>query len=140
MLLGRTTYEEWAQYWPTSRVQPFADHINRVPKYVASRTLTSAPWGDRPEASVLAAAVTESVRRAKAQPGGTNGVHCSPTLLESLLHEQLLDELRLEIYPVIAGTGGRLFHDGRPSQRLRLMESTVTSNGVAILSYQPALT
>ena len=140
MLLGRTTYEQWAQYWPTSRVQPFADHINRVPKYVASRTLTSAPWGDRPDASVLDGTLTESVRRLKAQPGGTIGVHGSPTLVESLLQEQLLDELRLEIYPVIAGTGGRLFHDGRPSQRLRLMESTVTSNGVAILSYQPAMT
>lgn len=137
MLMGRTTYQEWAAYWPTSTVQPFADHINRVPKYVASRTLTSAPWDRHGDATVLSGELADEVRRLKALPGGNIGVHGSPTLVEALLHAGVLDELRLEIYPVVAGTGGRLFHEGRGRKDLRLQHSTVTTNGVAILSYGP---
>ena len=64
------------------------------------------------------------------------GVHGNPTLVESLLHASLLDELRLEIYPVVAGRGAHLFHDGQPIKHLKLAASKITSNGVAILTYQ----
>src|SRR5687768_10374851 len=105
MLLGRVTYQEWADFWPTSTVQPFADHINRVPKYVASRTLERAPWGSDGSATVLGEDLVEAVTALKREPGKNIGVHGSLTLVEALLHADLLDELRLEIFPVIAGTG-----------------------------------
>ena len=72
----------------------------------------------------------------KREPGKNIGVHGSLTLVEALLHADLLDELRLEIYPVIAGTGARLFNDGRAPKRLTLAESRITRNGVAILTYR----
>jgi dihydrofolate reductase len=136
LLMGRVTYEEWAGYWPTSEDQPFADHINRVPKYVVSRTLPSAPWGEHEGATVIDGDLAEAVAELKRQPGGNIGVHGSLTVVESLLHADLLDEMRLEIYPVIAGTGKRLFNEGRAPKRLRLAESHITGNGVAILTYR----
>ena len=136
MLLGRVTYQEWADYWPTSTIQPFAEHINRVRKYVASRTLERAPWGEQGSATVLGGDLVEAVTALKRQPGKNIGVHGSLTLVEALLHADLLDELRLEIYPVIAGTGARLFDDGRAPKQLRLVDSRITSNGVAILTYR----
>lgn len=71
------------------------------------------------------------------QSGKNIGVHGSPRLVESLLQADLLDELRLEIYPVVAGTGARLFQDGRPIKQLQLANSNTTKNGVVILTYQP---
>ena len=72
----------------------------------------------------------------KQQPGKNIGVHGSPTLVEALLHADLLDEMRLEIYPVVAGTGARLFKDGNAPKRLELADSKTTANGVAILTYK----
>ena len=138
MLLGRVTYEEWADHWPSSDNEPFASHINGVPKYVVSSSLESAPWGDHGSATVvrdLAATVTEL----KEQPGGNIGVHGSLSLVEALLHADLLDEMRIEIYPVIAGTGKRLFNDGAAPKNLRLADSQIASNGVAILTYERAV-
>ncbi len=137
MLLGRTTYQEWAGYWPTSDCQPFADHINGVPKHVASRSLRDVPWGDIGNASLLDGDFVDAINALKRQPGGNIGVHGSPSLVESLLHAGLLDELRLEIYPVLAGTGERFFRNG-PSRRLRLVGTKDTGNGVVILRYGPA--
>jgi dihydrofolate reductase len=134
MLLGRVTYEEWADYWPGADIEPFASHINSVPKYVFTRSLQSASWGEHDSATV-AGDMSETVTRLKNQPGKNIGVHGSPTLVESLLHADLLDEMRLEIYPLIAGTGKRLFSDGRPPRRLRLAESRITSHGVLLLTY-----
>ena len=136
MLLGRVTYEEWADYWPTSNVEPFAGHINSVPKYVVSRSLQAAPWGEQDDATLLKGDLADAVGELKQQPGKRIGVHGSPTLVEALLHADLLDEMRLEIYPVIAGSGKRLFNEGRAPKQLRLAESLVTGNGVAILTYQ----
>jgi dihydrofolate reductase len=139
MLLGRVTYEEWADHWPASDSQPFANHINTVPKYVFSSSLEAAPWGAHDPATVVGRDdLAETVSELKQQPGGNIGVHGSLTLVEVLLHADLLDEMRLEVYPVIAGTGKRLFNDGRAPKRLRLADSRLTSNGVAILSYERA--
>ena len=138
MLLGRVTYEEWSDHWPTSDSEPFASHINGVPKYVVSRTLEEVSWGSSDNATLIRGELTEAVSELKEQPGKNIGVHGSPTLVEGLLHADLLDEMRLEIYPVVAGTGARLFKDGNEPKRLRLADSSVTGNGVAILSYERA--
>jgi len=138
MLLGRVTYQEWVDYWPTSTVQPFANHINSVPKYVASQTLETVQWGTSGNATLLKGNITDAITALKQQPGKNIGVHGSPKLVESLLQADLLDELRLEIYPVVAGTGARLFQDGRPIKQLQLVNSNTTKNGVVILTYQPA--
>ena len=135
MLLGRVTYEEWADYWPTSDDEPFASHINGVPKYVFSSSLEAAPWGEHESATVVRD-LAGTVAELKQQPGKNIGVHGSLTLVEALLHADLLDEMRLEIYPVIAGTGKRLFNEGQAPKQLRLADSQITSNGVAILTYQ----
>jgi dihydrofolate reductase len=138
MLLGRVTYQEWANYWPTSTNEPFSSHINKVPKYVVSKTLDSAPWGRRGNATLVKGNLTDAIATLKQQPGKNIGIHGSPTLVEAMLQADLLDELRLEIYPVVAGSGARLFHDGRAIKQLQLTDSKITSNGVAILTYQPA--
>lgn len=138
MLLGRVTYQEWADHWPGVSDQPFAEHINSVPKYVVSTTLERAPWGEGPDATLIdGAAVADEIARLKEGPGGPIGIHGSPTLVESLVQEGLVDELRLEIYPLLAGTGARLFPDGAASKRLQLLASQTTSNGVIIASYGP---
>lgn len=138
MLLGRVTYEEWAGYWPTSTVEPFACHINSTPKYVVSKTLEAVPWGTNGNATLLKGNLAEEIAQLKQQPGKNIGIHGSPTVVEALLQADLLDELRIEIYPVIAGRGARLFHDGHGIKQLQLADSKITSNGVAILTYQPA--
>jgi len=138
MLLGRVTYQEWADYWPTSTVEPFASHINNVPKYVVSKTLDSAQWGARNSATLVKGNLADAITALKRQPGKNIGIHGSPTLVEAMLHADLLDELRLEIYPVVAGSGSRLFQDGRGIKQLQLAASKITRNGVVILTYQPA--
>ena len=138
MLLGRVTYQEWADYWPTSTNEPFASHINRVPKYVASKTLEAVPWGSSGNATLLEGKLADAITALKQQSGKNIGVHGSPTLVESLLHADLLDELRLEIYPVVAGSGARLFRDGHAIKHLQLVASKITKKGVAILTYKAA--
>jgi dihydrofolate reductase len=138
MLLGRVTYQQWADYWPNSTDDPFAGHINRVPKYVVSKTLERAPWGANGAASVLKGDLVDEITALKQQTGNAIGVHGSAILVESLLQENLLDELRLEIYPVVAGSGARLFHEGRTIKNLHLANANITQNGVAILTYQAA--
>lgn len=103
MLLGRVTYQEWADYWPTSTVEPFASHINSVPKYVVSQSLDAVPWGTRDNATLVKGNLADEIAALKQQPGKNIGIHGSPTLVEAMLQADLLDELRLEIYPVIAG-------------------------------------
>jgi dihydrofolate reductase len=137
MVLGRVTYQEWEGYWPTSTVQPFAGHINSVPKYVISRTLDEAPWGTSGNATLLKGDLVDVITALKQQPGRNVGVHGSIRLVQSLLHADLLDELRLEIYPVVAGSGARLFQEGRPPKQLQLATSHTTRNGVVIVTYQP---
>jgi dihydrofolate reductase len=137
MLLGRVTYQEWSAYWPGSDYQPFAGHINGVPKFVVSRTLTEAHWPGANNASLLRGDVAAAITELKARPGGNIGVHGSPRLAEWLLHAGLLDELRLELYPVVAGRGARLVQEGRPGKTLHLAGTKATSKGVVILTYRP---
>ena len=137
MLLGSTTYEDWKDYWPTSDVQPFANHINSVEKYVVSNTLKDVSWGKNANISLISDNHFEKLRILKMQNGKNIGIHGSGTLVASLLYAGNLDELRLEIYPVVAGTGACLFSEGDPIKSLNLSNHKITSNGVAILTYQP---
>lgn len=134
VLLGRVTYEEWAPYWPTSTDEPFASYINHVPKYVVSTTLKTVDWSN---ATLVNGPVADTIASLKQQPGQTIGVAGSPTLVRSLLQARLVDELLLMIHPVIAGTGKRLFQDGDPLQRLKVVDSKTTGSGVLIVTYQP---
>ena len=136
MLLGRVTYQEWADYWPTSKTEPFASHINGVPKYVVSRSLDSVPWGTTDNAALLGGDLAEAVTELKGQPGRNIGVHGSPTLVEGLLHADLLDEMRLEIYPVVAGTARASSRRGTRRNGSGSLTRRSRGNGVAILTYE----
>jgi dihydrofolate reductase len=133
ILLGRVTYQEWADYWPTSTDEPFAAFINNTPKYVVSTTLDNVAWQN---STLLKGNLAEEIARLKAQPGKMITVTGSPTLVRSLLQQDLLDELTLMIHPVVAGKGKRLFPNGGDLKRLQLVGHKMTGSGVAILTYR----
>ncbi len=135
VLLGRVTYEAWAAHWPTSTDEPYASFINNTPKYVASTTLDKVEWK---HSTLIKGNIAEEIARLKQQPGQNIGVSGSPTLVRSLLQNDLLDELTLMIHPVVVNRGKRLFEDGDALKRLRLVESKTTRTGVLIATYQPA--
>jgi dihydrofolate reductase len=135
VLLGRVTYQEWAAYWPTANDEPYASHINNVRKYVVSTTLQDVDWNN---STLIRGSLANEIDRLKRQPGQNIGVAGSPTLAQSLLQDDLLDELTLMIHPVIAGRGRRFFDDGSDLQRLALVACTTTRTGVAVLTYRPA--
>jgi len=128
ILLGRTMFEEWSEFWPESDVEPFAPFINGHPKYVVSRSLKSVDSWDN--SFLVGEAVADRLAELKAQPGGTIGVHGSVSLVNSLLTDGLLDELRLLIFPTLAGTGRRLFEGGAPPVPLDLTKSRTTPRGL----------
>ena len=133
VLLGRKTYQEWADYWPTSTDEPFASFINNIAKYVVSNTLgDDLTWAGTTRLNGdLVASITQ-LKQSTGQNIGTSG---SPTLVHGLLKHGLLDELILAVHPVVAGRGQRLFPDGEGLQRLQLIEGKTTSSGVALLTY-----
>ena len=138
MLLGRVTYQEFASYWPgvSSEDQPFADYMNNSPKYVASRTLEGPlQWNN---STLIKGNLVEEIARLKRQPGKNIGITGSVTLVQSLLEQDLLDELGLMIHPVVVGSGKRLFEEGGDPKKLKLVESKTFSTGVVYLTYQPA--
>jgi dihydrofolate reductase len=139
ILLGRVTYQEWVNYWPASKAppedDPFAAHINQTPKHVVSTTLDSVTWGDYDTISLLKDDVAETIAALKAKPGKNIGTAGSPTLVRRLLEQDLVDELVLVVYPVVAGKGKRLFDGWNGVKRLKLTNSQVTGSGVAILTY-----
>jgi dihydrofolate reductase len=137
MLLGRKTYEEWLNFWPTSEIQPFANHINNVPKYVVSTTLRTVSWPTAGKAHLLGGDLRASLGALKEQPGKNIGVHGSPSLVGSLIQAHLLDTLRLAVFPVVAGSGARVFGEGFAPERMQLVDSLIGKTGVAVLTYQP---
>ena len=137
MLMGRISYQEWAAYWPTSTDEPYASHINGTPKYVVSTTLEDVEWGKWEKPTLIKDDLAAEINKLKQQSGGNISVGGSPTLVRSLIRENLLDELTLMIHPVIVGKGKRLFREDVPLQRLKLIDSKVTGTGVVIVTYQP---
>jgi dihydrofolate reductase len=139
IFMGRVTYQEFAPYWSTSTEEPFASHINNTPKYVVSTTLDKVEWGkwDKPKLIKNTKRLAKEISNLKQQPGKNIGVSGSPTLVRSLLQEDLLDELKLMIHPVIVGPGKRLFKEDGALKKLQLVDSKVTTKGVVILTYQP---
>jgi dihydrofolate reductase len=136
-LLGRRTYDIFAGFWPnqTDPSDPVATKLNALPKYVASTTLRDPAWANT---TVLRGELVQAVRDLKAQPGNELQVHGSGRLLRFLLEHDLVDTLRLEVFPVIVGKGMRLFPDEGPDTRLELASSTTSASGVQLLTYRPA--
>jgi len=134
LLLGRVTYEGFAAAWP-SRDGEFADKFNTMPKWVVSSTLEDPEWNN---STVLRGDVAEEVSKLKQGQDGDIVVHGSPQLVQTLLAHDLVDEFRLMVYPVVLGTGKRLFGDTSDKKRLRLADSKMVGDGIAILVYQPA--
>ena len=134
LLLGRVTYEGFAEAWP-SREGEFADKFNTMPKYVVSSTLSEPEWSN---STVLKGDVAEEVGKLKQELDGDIVVHGSARLVQTLLEHDLVDELRLMVFPVVLGNGKRLFGDTSDKKPLRLVDSKMVGDGVAILIYEPA--
>src|SRR5690349_14531984 len=135
VLLGRNMYDEWRRFWPGVGTNPFADFINPVKKYVVtSRPIGEGEWAD---AEPLSGPLPERVAGLKAEDGRDIGVHGSIRLVQSLLAEDLLDELRLVVGPVVGLPGRRLFEDLAAPKRLRLVRRDVTSEENLLLTYVP---
>lgn len=133
LLLGRKTYDIFAGYWPKA-TDPGADQLNRATKYVVTRTLDRADWQP---STLIKGNVVEEIKKLKAQDGPEIQVHGSSNLLQTLLKNNLLDEMQLLIYPVVVGKGKRLFGDGAIPSGLKLMDSKVSPSGVIIARYAP---
>jgi dihydrofolate reductase len=135
LLLGRVTYEGFAAAWP-SREGEFADKFNSMAKYVVSSTLENPEWNNT---TVLTGDVVAEVSKLRQVTDGDIYVHGSCQLAQTLIDHDLVDELHLMVFPVILGTGKRLFGETGDKKRLRLTDSkTVGGDGVTILAYQPA--
>jgi dihydrofolate reductase len=132
VVLGRRSHDEWAGYWPTSDVEPFASFINAVPKHVATSSPLPGGW----TASAIEGDVASFVRGLRASDGGDIGVHASISVVQTLLAADLVDELRLMVAPAVAGSGRRLL-DGVPATRLELVRSVTTPTGSLLLTYRP---
>jgi dihydrofolate reductase len=134
LLLGRVTYEGFAAAWP-SREGEFADKFNTMPKYVVSSTLAEPEWSN---STVLKGDVADEVAKLREEHDGDVVVHGSAQLVHTLLERDLVDELRLMVFPVVLGSGKRLFDGLSDKKPLRLVDSKVVGDGVAILIYEPA--
>ena len=132
VILGRRSYTEWAQFWPSSQVEPFASFINGVAKYVATSTPLDRDWANT---TVVEGGLVEFVRDLKQQPGGDVGVHASISVAQALLAADVVDELRLVIAPRIAGRGRRLL-DSMPSIQLESIRSEISPTGSLLVDYR----
>jgi len=135
-LLGRRTYEIFAASWPkvTDPNDPIASRLNKLPKYVVSTTLGAADWQN---STIVKGDIPAEVARLKEAPGRELQVHGSGALARTLLENDLVDEWRLLVFPVIVGAGRRLFPDAGVATGLRLVDSRTTGSGVAIHVYRP---
>jgi dihydrofolate reductase len=132
VILGRRSYDEWAQFWPGSEIEPFATFINTVPKYVATSGSLEPKWAST---TVIDGGLAEFVRDLKNRPGGDIGIHASISVACALLTADVVDELRLVIAPTIAGSGRRLLN-GLPPIRLESISSETSPSGHLLVGYR----
>ncbi len=132
VILGRRSYDEWAQFWPDSKIEPFATFINGVTKHVATSTPLNHDW---PNATAIDGGLVDFVRDLRRQPGGDIGVHASIEVAQALLAAGVVDEVRLVIAPLIAGSGRRLL-DGLPSIKLETIRGRTSPTGYLLVDYR----
>ena len=138
LLLGRVTYEEWTAYWPyqSSDESEISGYMNDTPKYVVSTTMEEPlEWKN---STLIGENVAEEIANLKQQPGKDISISRTGTPVRSLLREDVLDELRLMVHPVVVGEGKRLFDDGGDKKALELVDSKTFVTGVLYLTYRPA--
>ena len=137
LLFGRTTFNVWHAFWPTAPepAAPMAARIAALPKYVVSKTLADSDWENT---TVLRGDLGEEVRALKSRPGRELLVYGSADLVAGLLELDLVDELRITLFPIILGSGKRLFREEADLRNLRLLSASTTSSGVALLRYERA--
>jgi dihydrofolate reductase len=133
VLLGRVTYERFAAAWPSQQGE-FADKFNAMLKYVVSSTLQDPQWHN---STVLDGDVVEEAAKLRQNRDGDIVVHGSARLVQTLVEHDLVDEVRLMVFPVVVGAGKRLFGDTGGTKRLRLVDARTVGDGVAILIYRP---
>ena len=135
LLLGRVTYQGFADAWPKMQgTGSYGERMNSMPKYVASTTLTEMEWN----ASLIKGDLAEEVSRLKQQPGQDILVFGSGELVYTLHDHDLIDEYRLMVFPIVLGSGKRIFREGSKQKILKLVESKTFASGVVVLSYEPA--
>jgi dihydrofolate reductase len=132
VLLGRRTYNDWAAFWPTSDIEPFASFINGVNKFVATSTPVGEPW---PNTTVVDGDLFEQVTEMKSRSGADIGVHGSIEVAQALLEGDLVDELRLVVAPALQMHGRKLFDRGL-SRRLTLTRNVTSPTGYLLLDFQ----
>jgi dihydrofolate reductase len=132
-LLGRATYEAFAEAWPERTDEDgYADRLNKLPKYVVSKTLKNTSWNN---STIISGDIVSEIKKIKQQPGQNILVHGSPTMVHSLMKYGLVDEFQLLVFPLILGKGLRLFRD-EDQVKLRLLKSATFDTGVAHFAYE----
>jgi dihydrofolate reductase len=132
-LIGRVTYESFAGSWPRLSGE-FADRMNSMPKYVVTSTLDELEWEN---STAIKGDVVAEVKKLKEGDGGPIIVAGSRTLVHTLLENDLVDELRLMVFPVVVGSGGRVFPESRDKLKLELADTTTFDSGVQVHTYKP---
>jgi dihydrofolate reductase len=135
MLLGRRTYENFARFWPNAGDNPIAKAFNKATKYVATNTLETFDWANTRR---LSGNVVDAVRTLKASDGPDLHVWGSSELIQALIGADLADEFRVMVYPVVVGTGKRLFGNGAPARAVTLVQSIKTTKGILLNTYRLA--
>jgi dihydrofolate reductase len=135
LLLGRRTYDMWSDYWPKAPAGPMADGLNAATKFVVTHRPESLAWGPF---EAVGADVVEGVRRIKSQAGPDLVLWGSSTLTSTLLAQGLADEVMLIVYPVLVGTGKRLFAQGTPGRAFELVGTKTTPSGLLLNTYKRA--
>ena|SRR5687768_1795679 len=135
LLLGRKTYEIFAAHWPYIKNDPAADKLNAAKKYVVSRTLEKVDWQN---SNLVQGDVVKEIIKLKQKDGPEIQVHGSANLIQTLLKNNLIDELQLMIFPMIIGKGKRLFEEGVVPSAMKLVDQQQSATGVIVARYQPA--
>ena len=137
-VLGRKTYEIFAGYWPTAPDEESAvrEPLNNLPKFVASKTLRDPlPWNN---STVIKGDLAAGIRKLKKEKGNHLLVIGSGNLVQTLIQDDLVDEYRLMIHPLVLGSGARLFREGNPKRPLELVDTTMSTTGVVLATYRPS--